>query len=163
MLAIAALSILITAPLGAWAIPLFAPRLLQKGEVDPTKVATDRKVTLLCAVDLSDLTPAVLTKAAELARRCDGRVIVIYVPQKDYEFESILLPWLQSALADISYQLLTPNGVAPEVILQVAQDYKVDEIIMGKGQHPFVGSVSQAVLESSPVPVIVVSPPAPTP
>ncbi|NET14083.1 MAG: sodium:proton antiporter, partial [Okeania sp. SIO1H6] len=39
ILAIAALSILVTAPLGAWAIPTFAPKLLRKGEVDPTKVA----------------------------------------------------------------------------------------------------------------------------
>ena len=35
ILAIAAGSILVTAPLGAWAIPTFAPRLLEKGEVDP--------------------------------------------------------------------------------------------------------------------------------
>ncbi len=39
ILALSALSILVTAPLGAWAIPTFAPKLLQKGEVNPTKVA----------------------------------------------------------------------------------------------------------------------------
>ena len=31
ILAIAALSILVTAPLGAWAIPTFAPKLLEAG------------------------------------------------------------------------------------------------------------------------------------
>jgi solute carrier family 9B (sodium/hydrogen exchanger), member 1/2 len=39
ILAIAVLSILVTAPLGAWGIPTFAPKLLAKGEVDPTKIA----------------------------------------------------------------------------------------------------------------------------
>ncbi|WP_307680298.1 sodium:proton antiporter [Picosynechococcus sp. NKBG15041c] len=43
ILALSALSILVTAPLGAWAIPTFAPKLLQKGEVDPTKVAIAQK------------------------------------------------------------------------------------------------------------------------
>lgn len=158
MLAVAALSILITAPLGAWAIPNFAPKLLQRGKVDPTRVSVQRKITLLCAVDLSPLTPEVLTKAAELARRCDGQVIVLYVPQNDDEFESVLLPWLQTALGDIHYQLLTPSGVIPEVILQVAQDYKVDEIVMGRGEQTRLGSVSQSVVEASPIPVVVVNP-----
>jgi nucleotide-binding universal stress UspA family protein len=162
MLAVAALSILVTAPLGAWAIPTFAPRLLQKGEVDPTKVALNRKVTLLCAVDCSELTPIVLTKAAELARRCDGRVLVLYVPQRDYDYESVLLPWLQASLADIPYELLTPPGVVPETILRVAQDYQVDEIVMGRGQQPRLGSVSQSVVESSSIPVVVVTAPEPS-
>jgi len=47
ILAIAALSILVTAPLGAWAIPTFAPKLLEKGDVDPTKVAIARRITLI--------------------------------------------------------------------------------------------------------------------
>ncbi|MFS8884414.1 cation:proton antiporter, partial [Synechococcus sp. R55.3] len=38
ILALAALSILVTAPLGAWLTQVCAPRLLEKGEVDPTKV-----------------------------------------------------------------------------------------------------------------------------
>ncbi|MCS6960320.1 MAG: cation:proton antiporter [Pseudanabaenaceae cyanobacterium SKYGB_i_bin29] len=164
MLALAALSILVTAPLGAWAIPTFAPRLLQKGEVDPTKVAVNRKVTFLCAVDLSEVTPIVLAKTAELARRADGRVIVLHVPQEGTNYEAILTPWLESNLGDIRYQLITPYGVVPEVILRTAQEYGVDEIIMGKGQHSaLVGSVSQAVLEASPIPVIVVTLPDPTP
>jgi NhaP-type Na+/H+ or K+/H+ antiporter/nucleotide-binding universal stress UspA family protein len=162
MLAVAALSILVTAPLGAWATPAFAPKLLQKGEVDPTKVAVNRKVTLLCAVDCSEITPIVLTKAAELARRCDGRVLVLYVPQRDYDYESVLLPWLQASLADIPYELLTPPGVVPETILRVAQDYQVDEIVMGRGQQPRLGSVSQSVVESSSIPVVVVTAPEPS-
>ncbi|NJR73741.1 MAG: sodium:proton antiporter, partial [Scytonema sp. CRU_2_7] len=78
ILAIAVLSILVTAPLGAWAIPTFAPKLLKRGEVDPTKVALARRIVLLAAVDTSLLASQVLTKAAELARRSDAQVIVLH-------------------------------------------------------------------------------------
>jgi NhaP-type Na+/H+ or K+/H+ antiporter len=81
ILAIAALSILVTAPLGAWAIPTFAPKLLERGEVDPTKVAIARRIILLAAVDTSPLATQVLTKAAELARRSDSEVVVLHVIQ----------------------------------------------------------------------------------
>jgi solute carrier family 9B (sodium/hydrogen exchanger), member 1/2 len=56
ILAIAALSILVTAPLGAWAIPTFAPKLLERGEVDPTKVAIARHILILAAIDTSGST-----------------------------------------------------------------------------------------------------------
>jgi len=79
ILAIAALSILVTAPLGAWAIPTFAPRLLSKGEVDPTKVSVNDQVILLSAIDDSPLTTAVLTKTAEIARRSNAEVIVLHI------------------------------------------------------------------------------------
>ena len=66
ILAVAVLSILVTAPLGAWAIPTFAPKLLTRGEVDPTKVAVSQRIVLLAAVDTSPLAVPVLTKTAEL-------------------------------------------------------------------------------------------------
>jgi nucleotide-binding universal stress UspA family protein len=49
----------------------------------------------------------------------------------------------------------------PEAIVQTAQTCGVAEIVMGKrGDRPLeavlVGSVSQSVLETSPIPVVVV-------
>jgi NhaP-type Na+/H+ or K+/H+ antiporter len=79
ILALAALSILTTAPLGAWLTQVCAPRLLDKGEVDPTKVGSQGRVSFLAAVDTSPLAEAVLRKAADLARRVDGEVIVLHV------------------------------------------------------------------------------------
>ena len=84
-MAIAALSILVTAPL---AIPTFALRLLQKEEVNPTKVAIARRIVLLAAVDTSPLAVEVLLKIAELARRCDGEVVVLHVMESE-DWESI--------------------------------------------------------------------------
>jgi NhaP-type Na+/H+ or K+/H+ antiporter len=163
ILAIAALSILVTAPLGAWAIPAFAPKLLERGEVDPTKVGVTRNITLLAAVDNSSLVTKVLTKAADIARRGDGEVIVLHVIQTNNSQEIELLQSIsQKLLADIRHQFVTVTGSIPEEIIKVAQDYQVTDIVMGKRGHNswekiLVGSVSQAVLESSSIPIILVN------
>ncbi|WAL58464.1 cation:proton antiporter [Thermocoleostomius sinensis] len=162
ILALAALSILVTAPLGAWAIPTFAPRLLQKGEVDPTKVAIARRITLLAAIDTSSLSTQVLSKAADLARRADGEVIVLHVIRvHDPRGVEKLREQTQQLLADIRHRFITTAGSVPEEIIRTAQDYNVTEIVMGKRGHRslaevLVGSVSQAVLETSPFPVLIV-------
>ncbi|MFH7243723.1 MAG: cation:proton antiporter [Spirulina sp.] len=161
MLAIAALSILVTAPLGAWAIPTFAPRLLERGEVDPTKVSVAQKVVILAAVDTSPLAPVVLTKAAELARRSEGEVIVLHVPQwEDAQAEAQIQAQAQRYLADIRHQVLIQPGVIAETILATAQAHAATEILLGKrGHRPLaeviLGSVSQTILETSPIPVLV--------
>ncbi|WP_121970760.1 cation:proton antiporter [Leptolyngbya sp. BC1307] len=162
ILAISALSILVTAPLGAWAIPTFAPRLLQRGDVDPTKVAIARQITLLAAVDTSALSAQVLTKAADLARRSDGEVVVVYVAQGDSS-EAIeqLRSQASQLLADIRYRFVITDGPVPEEIIRSAQAVGAAEIVIGRRGHRLlrerlVGSVSQAVLETSPLPVVVV-------
>ena len=162
ILALAVLSILVTAPLGAWAIPTFAPKLLERGEIDPTKVAVSRRVVLLAAVDTSALAIQVLTKVAELARRSDAEVVAFHVIRTD-DVDGIdrLQARTGQLLADIRYRFVTANGSVPEEIIRAAQDYNVTEIVIGKrGHRPLdevlVGSVSQAVLESSTIPVMVV-------
>ena len=163
MLAIAALSILVTAPFGAWAIPTFAPKLLEQGEVDPTKVTVARQIVLLAAVDTSPMAAPVLAKAAELARRSDGQVVVLHVVQMDDpEGLKQLQQQAQQYLADIRYRFIAKPGAIPETIVTTAQDYDVAEIVMGKrGHRPFteilVGAASQRVLETSPVPVLVIA------
>jgi solute carrier family 9B (sodium/hydrogen exchanger), member 1/2 len=162
ILAIAVLSILITAPLGAWAIPTFAPKLLEKGEVDPTKVTLNRQLRLLAAIDNSPLTNSVLLKVAELARRSNAEVIVLHViEQDDPKTLRYLEKQTQTLLADIRYHFITTVGVIPEEIIKVAEHYQVVELVLGKRGHShwqdvLVGSQSQTVLETSPIPVIMV-------
>ncbi|MEL6939364.1 MAG: cation:proton antiporter [Cyanobacteria bacterium J06598_1] len=136
ILAIAALSILVTAPLGAWAIPTFAPRLLAQGEVDPTKVAIAYTPTILAAIDSSPCSTAVITKAAERARSCEGEVIVFYVREGDDPMMTLRLR-LQSEklLADITYQFIAGLGEAPLEIVQAAKTYRADEIVISKGHR----------------------------
>lgn len=165
ILALAALSILVTAPLGAWAIPTLAPRLLERGEVDPTKVAIARAITLLAAVDTSAIASHVLTKAADLARRSDGRVIVLHILAQDTLQEVDSLRRLtRQKLADIRHEFITAEGaIAPEIV-KLAEAYGATEIVIGKRSdqasgHTLIGSVSQAVLASSQLPVVVVEMP----
>lgn len=174
ILAIAILSILVTAPLSAWAIPALAPKLLERGEVDPTKVAIARRIRILAAVDTSSLAVQVLTKTAALARRSDSQVLVLHVLQsedlgkdlgkdfgKDLAPLEILKETIQKLLADVRHQVVVMDGVAPEAIVQTAQDYQADEIVIGKRSDrtfpgALIGSVSRAVLDASPIPVVVV-------
>lgn len=162
ILAIAVLSILVTAPLGAWAIPTFAPKLLEKGEVDPTKVTFNRQLRLLAAIDNSPLTNSVLLKVAELARRSNAEVIVLHVIElDDPKTLQYLEKQTQTLLADIRYRFITTVGVIPEEIVKVAEHYQVVELIIGKRGHNhwenvLISSKSQTVLETSNIPVILV-------
>ncbi|MBD2729343.1 cation:proton antiporter [Nostoc sp. FACHB-892] len=161
ILAIAALSILITAPLGAWATMTFAPKLLTKGEVDPTKVTVVTRTLFLAAVDTSSLATEVLTKVADLARRSNGEAIILHVVntlnQQDIQQ---IEEQAKQFLSDIKYEFLTVTGAIPEEIIRIAEEYRVTAIVMGKRGHKpweqvLIGSVSQAVLEASLIPVIV--------
>ncbi len=161
ILALSILSILVTAPLGAWAIPTFAPRLLQRGTVDPTKVTVTQAVTLLAAVDTSPLASVVLAQAAAMARRSDGTVVVLHVLQgEDPATLAALQDLTRRTLADIRHQFLTLPGPIPAAILATAEAYAATEIIVGKRGHRaaeavLMGSVSQQLLETSPFPVLV--------
>ncbi|XFA71879.1 cation:proton antiporter [Thermosynechococcaceae cyanobacterium Okahandja] len=165
MLAIAVLSILVTAPLGAWAIPTFAPKLLQQGHVDPTKVLLQPRVVLLAPVDTSSVTPYVLQKTAELARRADAEVIVLHVQDvPDPRAVATIEQQTQQYLADIRHRLLVTAGPITQAILDTAALYNVAEIILGKHGHAglkrvLMGSVCQSILEASTRPVLIVEEP----
>ncbi|MEN9239002.1 MAG: universal stress protein, partial [Thermostichus sp. DG_1_6_bins_120] len=162
ILALAALSILVTAPLGAWSTQVFAPKLLQKGEVDPTKVGSQGQVRFLAAIDTSSLAAAVLRKTADLARRVEGEVVVLHVTEDPQGIPARQLQELsQRLLADIRYHFRLCSGPLAEAIVKVAGEEQVTDIVMGKRGHRgweqvLVGSTSQAVLETSPIPVILV-------
>ncbi|MEG4346749.1 cation:proton antiporter [Microcoleus sp. A003_D6] len=162
ILAVAVLSILITAPIGAWGIPMFAPKLLERGEVDPTKVTVVTRNIILAAVDTSPFATDVLLKAASLARRVDGEVIVLHIINiAEKEAVEQLRDRTQKLLADIRHQFIAITGSVPEEIMRVAEQYQVTDIVMGKRGYQswekvLVGSGSQAVIENSSIPVILV-------
>ena len=157
ILAISALSILVTAPLGAWAIPTFAPRLLERGEVDPAKVAIALKPTVLAAVDRSSTATSVLAKAAEIARANDGEVVVVHVASdssSDVEPEEV-----RRILADIRHRYIVVEGDASKEILRASRDFEATELVVGKRSNDSnrtVGLTSRSVLEQSYLPVVVV-------
>lgn len=162
ILAIAALSILVTAPLGAWAIPTFAPKLLKKGEVDPTKVTVNARTLFLAAVDSSPRAMAVLKQTADLARRSHGEAIVLYVVREDnLEEIKAIQEMTQGVLADIRHQFMVEKGPIVDTILAWSQAHPVTAIVVGKPAHPSgevvaVDGVTQGLLARSLVPVLVV-------
>ncbi len=103
-----------------------------------------------------------MLKAASLARRGDGKVIVLHIINiAEKEAVEQLRDRTQKLLVDIRHQFITITGSVPEEIMRVAEQYQVTDIVMGKrGYQPWekvlVGSVSQAVIENSSIPVILV-------
>ena len=169
ILAIAALSILITAPLGAWAIPTFAPKLLTKNSVDPTKTAIINKTILLaaisaepssCTIARNSITTLISTKAADLARRSDGEVIVVCIDNSSASDLTKLQQLTNKLLLDIPHQFIVVNGSISEEIIKLAREYRVTAIVMGQKEDDrtvSIGSVTEAVLANSNVPVVLVN------
>ena len=131
ILAIAALSILITAPVGAWAIPTFAPKLLTKDEVDPTKASIVDRTVVLGIIEPERVSAiAVLTKVADLARRTNGEAVIVYLAS-DREADRSLFKSLANKLAiDIPHQFVIAKGAGE--ILQITEKYKVTEIVIAQ-------------------------------
>lgn len=162
ILAIAALSILITAPLGAWAIPTFAPKLLTQDAVDPTKTTVTSHTVILGAINTSSMAISVLTKVADLARKTNGKAMIIHVADHISEPEQQKLELLTNKLLlDIPHQFVTASGSVSEAIVRLAQECQATEIVLGKSQNQLsqellTTSVSQAVLQTIKIPVIIV-------
>ena len=155
ILAIAALSILVTAPLGAWAIPTFAPKLLTKDEVDPTKTNTVTPTVILGVVN----TPSaikVLTQVADLARRTNGRAIVLSISDRESDLTKLNL-LTAKLLADIPYQFLTISGNQLATILRIAEEHQVTTIMLAKSSLATNrDSIPQQILESSSIAVTLI-------
>lgn len=163
ILAIAALSILITAPLGAWAIQLCAPKLLQKDSVDATKIAVQARTVLLAIVDASPLAETILGQAANLARRCNGEVVILYIqPPASHIREPAssaspphatlpaqeaphlanagegtppLIALAQTLLLDIRHRVIATDGPIAAAIQRTAAEHSATEIVIGRRNY----------------------------
>ena len=155
--AIAALSILTTAPLGAWAIPTFAPKLLTKNAVDSTRTNSVTPTVILGAIVLFPNAVKVLTQVANLARRTNGEAIILYVTNSFKESDSIELNLLTAKLlADIPYQFLTTTGNVSAEIVRIAEENMATAIIIAKNNSDWDKSLSptsQQILENSNIPI----------
>lgn len=155
--AIAALSILITAPLGAWAIPTFAPKLLTKDAVDPSKTDLATPTVILGAIAPSPSAIKVLTQVADLARRTNGEAVILQVDNKSKESDRLKLNLLTAKLlADIPYQSVTVTGNVSAEIVRIAEENMATAIILAKNNSDWDKSLSQTsqqILENSNIPI----------
>ena len=160
ILAIAALSILITAPLGAWAIPTFAPKLLTKDRVDPTTTSLTTPTIILGAIAPATNSIEVLTHVADLTRRTNGKAIIIPL-QSDLQTELEFNLLTAKLLADVPYQILTIPENTSEAILRIASKYQVTAIAIAKDNLPSwsdrtLNSISQQLLKNTNLPITLI-------
>ena len=138
---------------------------------------------ILVALDLSEHSGAVLTVAAELARRMGARLTLIHLASPDPDFVGFgvgpatvrdarahefheehrkLQEWASQQRADgIDARALLVQGPTAEGIVAEAKNLDADIIVLGShSKNRFselvLGSVSHAVLKRSPLPVLIV-------
>lgn len=166
ILAIAVLAILITAPLGAFGTAFLAPRMLQRGTVDPTRIIVHEKHRFLVAWDGSSGAKAALERAARTARQLDADIVLLHVPHRDdAELTREQLTAVLGPARDIAVDIVQGRGNPAELIIETAESRGVDYIYMGKwttsrGENVLLGDVVQHVIGITEIPVIVVEPPA---
>ncbi|MEM9136561.1 MAG: cation:proton antiporter, partial [Cyanobacteria bacterium P01_F01_bin.42] len=148
ILALSALSILITAPLGAWAIPFFGRRMLSQDEVDPTKVVGDHRLHLGVVVDGSASDAAALDYVAHLARCGNATVTLLFQAQ---EVPEPIKRQAAQKLSDIPHAWRPGTKADPENLGQQTLALKVDQLVVGGLQD-----WRRSLLQQSPVPVLFV-------
>ena len=129
ILAIAALSILIAAPLGAWAIPTFAPKLLSQTAVDPSKSDTITATVVFGILDSRTSAIAVLTKVADLVRRTDGEAIIV-----DLLDDPELKKRSTQILQDIPHQTIAIDNNLFLAITKLVAKYAPITVIVGQAE-----------------------------
>lgn len=137
--------------------------------------------TVLCAIDLSQFSEAVLAMAAEMAELCDGRLLVVHAVElwdSRYDFmvteiaariENNAREKLNAELAHLRKTHAAPVEVRVEkgpplaVLREIVRKERPDLIVVGHGRQGIdrllLGSVAEKVLRLSPTPVLVVRPP----
>ncbi|SDL52561.1 cation:proton antiporter [Halarsenatibacter silvermanii] len=162
ILAISVLSILITAPLGAWGIDFFAGRWLEKGKIDPTRINVKEEYELLVALDGSSSARMALKEAGRIARQLDARLLVVNVRTGEAGLTNQEIKNELEKLRDIEHRLITPRDENPaSKLLDLAREYEPDYIFMGTGRgqrdnYQQMGSVAAELLKRCPVPVTVI-------
>lgn len=164
ILAVSVLAILVTAPLGAFGTMHFAPRVLERGKVDPARVSVKDDFTLMVAYDGSQASREAFLEAARSARQKDARIVLANIHQREEKsFTEKELEALAKDLAnDLPVKVVARKGTPTKQILELAEECKVDYIYLGKRNYPvyerlLLGDTAQSVVENSTVPVILIA------
>ncbi|MDR1489555.1 MAG: universal stress protein [Desulfovibrio sp.] len=139
---------------------------------------------ILCALDLSQHSALVAEHAVMLARAFSAEVVAVYaapaltqyvgfhVPPSSIEnfvgeivsgAEQSMKEFVAEHFSSVMASGKVVNGYAAEEILNAAEEYKADIIVMGthgrKGiDRILFGSVAEKIVKSSPIPVMTVRP-----
>jgi nucleotide-binding universal stress UspA family protein len=140
--------------------------------------------TILCAVDLSEISAQVADYAKTLAKALNANVKVIYVAPSLTQYVGFHVPpssiesfvgeivsgaektmdaFIQEHFPDVQTEGYVANGYAAEEILNYANEQQVDMIIMGthgrRGiDRVLFGSVAEKIVKTAKVPVLTLRP-----
>ena len=138
---------------------------------------------ILAAIDFSDITPIVVSKAAEIAKGFSSKLWLIHIaapdpdfvgydtgPQSERDWRAKTLRQEHQYIQDKALELeksginVTPlliQGATIETILREADKLKTDMIVIGSHGHgalykTLVGSVSEGIIRKASCPVLIV-------
>ncbi len=138
---------------------------------------------ILAAIDFSHITPTVVDKAAEIARRFASKLWLLHIAAPDPDFVGYSTgpqskrDWRAKTLREehryiqdkaleleqsgINVTPLLVQGATVETILQEASKLKADMIVIGSHGHgalhkALVGSVSAGIIRQASCPVLIV-------
>jgi nucleotide-binding universal stress UspA family protein len=140
--------------------------------------------TILCAVDLSEISAQVADYAKTLAKALNANVKVIYVAPSLTQYVGFHVPpssiesfvgeivsgaektmdaFIQEHFPDVQAEGYVANGYAAEEIINYANEQQVDMIIMGthgrRGiDRVLFGSVAEKIVKTAKVPVLTLRP-----
>ena len=142
---------------------------------------------ILAAIDLSDISSAVVEQASQLARSFGARLWLLHVVPPDPEFvgyevgpqsvrdavatelrgEHRRVQQLADELLESGIDVIprTVQGPTVETVLREAEEHEVDTIVMGTHGHgalyrALLGTVSEGVMRKTRVPLLLIPAPA---
>lgn len=139
---------------------------------------------ILCAVDLSDISPKIADYAKTLAQLSGASVEVVYVAPSLSQYVGFHVPpssietfvgeivtgaeqtmesFVEENFHDVEARGSVTTGYAAEEVLRFAQEQKCDLVIMGTHGRTGIdrilfGSVAEKVVKSAPMPVLTLRP-----
>jgi len=141
----------------------FAPRILERGKVDPTKVSVQDDFTLLVAYDGTEAAWEAFKEAARSARQMDAQLVLVNIDRDEEQGikEEQLRELSHELASDLPIKIEKRSGLPAKLIVEIAEEYQADYIYMGKHNHPaykqvLVGETSKNVIQNTPVPVILI-------
>jgi len=169
ILSIAFVAILFTAPVGSFLTAHLGPRVLERGEVDPTKVTVHEELEIVVAVDSSKAAENALKQAASVARSTGAFLHILHVTAADdlaTRYRSIAVPdhflrEYRAMVADIPHDIRVVKGTAAQTIVETADNIGADYIYLGKAnrrglKRVLVGDTANEVINHTEIPVILV-------
>jgi nucleotide-binding universal stress UspA family protein len=147
-----------------------------RGEKPPEHVTPPRSILVAC--DFSDPSRRAIEAARELHARLHSAVVLVHVEQDVSTLEWTAPPaqrdrhaWIDDRLRELASDIFGPDaqmvqtrvlaGQGPERILEVARQLECDLLVVGSSgknavDRLLLGSTTNALLRTSPMPVLVV-------